>query len=54
MLAKTSNNLADRPRVISWNKELVVRQSPACKNVNMEVEDTVRIGHQATVIFWSV
>jgi hypothetical protein len=32
----------------SWNSELVVRQSSACKNVNMETEDIVDIRHQAT------
>jgi hypothetical protein len=32
----------------SWSNELVVRQSPAGKNVNTEAEDTVGIRHQTT------
>jgi hypothetical protein len=31
----------------TWSNELVVRQSPAGKNVNMEAEDIVAIRHQA-------
>jgi hypothetical protein len=34
--------------VNSWCKELVVGQSPANKNVSMELENTVEIRHQAT------
>jgi hypothetical protein len=32
----------------SWSNELVVRQSPAGKNVSMEAEDVVGIHPQAT------
>jgi hypothetical protein len=32
----------------SWSNELVVRQLPAAKNVNMEIEDFVGIRPQAT------
>jgi hypothetical protein len=32
----------------SWSNELVVRQSPAGKNVSTEAEDIVGIHHQAT------
>jgi hypothetical protein len=32
----------------TWSDELVVRQSPACKNVSTEAEDTIRINHLAT------
>jgi hypothetical protein len=35
-------------RVDSWSSELVVRQSPAGKNVSTEAEDVVGIRHQAT------
>jgi hypothetical protein len=34
--------------VNSWNNELVVRESPAGKNVSTEVEGIVRNRHQAT------
>jgi hypothetical protein len=34
--------------VDSWSNELVVRHSPAGKNVSMEAEDIVGICHQAT------
>jgi hypothetical protein len=34
-------------RIDSWSNELAVGQSPAGKNVNMEVEDIVGIRHQA-------
>jgi hypothetical protein len=30
----------------TWSHELVVRQSPAGKNMSTEAEDTVRIRHQ--------
>jgi hypothetical protein len=32
----------------SWSNELVVRQSPAGKNVSTEAEDIIGIRHQAT------
>jgi hypothetical protein len=32
----------------SWSNELVVRQSPASKNVSTEADDIVGIHHQAT------
>jgi hypothetical protein len=35
-------------RVDSWSNELVVRQSPASKNVSTEAQDIVRIRYQAT------
>jgi hypothetical protein len=35
-------------RIDSWSNELVVRETPAGKNVNTEAEDMVRIRHQAT------
>jgi hypothetical protein len=35
-------------RVDIWNNELVVRQTPAGKNVAAEAKDIVRIRHQAT------
>jgi hypothetical protein len=35
-------------RVDSWSKELVIRQSPAGKNMSTGVEDIVEIRHQAT------
>jgi hypothetical protein len=38
----------DQLRVDSWSKVLVVRQSPAGKNVSPEAEDIVKIRHQAT------
>jgi hypothetical protein len=31
-----------------WSSELVVRQSPACKNLSTETEDIVGIRHKAT------
>jgi hypothetical protein len=34
-------------RVNSWNNEVVVRQSPASKNMSTEAEDIVGICHQA-------
>jgi hypothetical protein len=35
-------------RVDSWSNGLLVRQSPAGKNVSTEVEGIVEIRHQAT------
>jgi hypothetical protein len=35
-------------RVDSWSDELIVRQSPAGKNVSTEAEEIVGIRHQAT------
>jgi hypothetical protein len=35
-------------RIDSWSNKLVVRQSPAGKNVSTETEGIVRIRHQAT------
>jgi hypothetical protein len=35
-------------RVDSWSNELVVRQSPAGKNVSTEAEDSGDTRHQAT------
>jgi hypothetical protein len=35
-------------RVNSWSNELVVRQSPAGKNVSTKAEDITEICHQAT------
>jgi hypothetical protein len=35
-------------RVDSWSNALVVRQTPAGKNVSTEAEDIVGIRHQAT------
>jgi hypothetical protein len=35
-------------RVDSWSNELVVRQSPAGKNVSTEAEDIVGIRRKAT------
>jgi hypothetical protein len=37
-------------RVDSWSNALVVRQTPAGKNVSTEVEDIVGIRHQATTV----
>jgi hypothetical protein len=34
--------------IFSWSSELVLRQSPACKNVIMEAKNTVELRHQAT------
>jgi hypothetical protein len=35
-------------RVDSWGNQLVVKQSPAGKNVSTEAKDIDRISHQAT------
>jgi hypothetical protein len=42
VLARISSNLTDGPN------ELVVRESPACKNVSMEAKCIVRIRQKET------
>jgi hypothetical protein len=49
VLAKTSTNLTDWQREVSWFHKVVVRLSPACKNVVTEAEEhVVRSCYQAT------
>jgi hypothetical protein len=50
VLTKATSNLLEvsELRVDSWSNELVVRQSPAGKDVSKEEEDIAGIRYQAT------
>jgi hypothetical protein len=48
VLARASSNLIDQPNLMSCCHGLVVRQSPASKDVSTEAKDIVGIRYLAT------